>query len=105
MVKWLSGLGWKMRKGRNRRNAPETLFKDDSGMHRQDQMEKIEAMLAEKGRAEGTDVPWGYAVTILKRQSNGEVKSFTDDKVTREHLDGVIAALYKDAKRRGRRVR
>ncbi len=35
-------------------------------------MRKIEAMLAEKGRAEGTAVPWGYAVAILKRQSGGD---------------------------------
>lgn len=107
VIKWLSGLGWKAKKGRNRKNAPETLFKDDSGMSREAKMKKIEAFLAEKGRKEGTDVPWGYAVSILKRQTanapGGQVKSF--EKASPQQLDDVIAALYRDAKRNRRKVR
>lgn len=100
---WLASLGWKSRKGRHRKEAPAELTHDSSGMSREEQMGKIEAMLAEKGRAEGTDVPWGYAVTILKNKSRGKVTSFKDAKP--EHLDMVIAALYNDARRKGRRVR
>jgi hypothetical protein len=60
-------------------------------------------MLAEKGRAEGTDMPWSYAVGILKRQGHmfGEpVKSL--NKANARQLDAVIAALHKDAVRKGR---
>lgn len=61
-------------------------------------MRKIEAQLAEKGRAEGTKVPWGYAVAILKRQSGGVTKCF--EHATVEQLRGVIAALTYDAKKK-----
>ena len=54
---------------RKRRDVPLTLEKDDSGLGRDVYMRKIEAQLAEKGRAEGTKVPWGYAVAILKAVS------------------------------------
>lgn len=64
------------------------------------QIRKIEALLAEKGRIEGTDVPWGYAMAILKRQAG---KSRFQD-ATAEELRGVITALIRDAKRHGRRV-
>ena len=104
---WLTSLGWKARKGKNRRSAPSTLTHDPTGMSREARMEKIEAMLAEKGRVEGTDMPWGYAVSILKRQTanapDGQVRSF--DAASPQQLDDAIAALYKDAKRRGRRAR
>lgn len=100
---WLESLGWRPRRGK-RRSAPKAL---SDGGTRQARMEKIEAMLAEKGRVEGTDMPWGYAVAILKRQTanepGGPVTSL--DKARLSHLDDVIAALYRDAKRRGRRVR
>ena len=39
---------------RKRRDVPLTLEKDDSGLGRDIYMRKIEAMLAEKGHAEGT---------------------------------------------------
>lgn len=107
VLQWLRSLGWKPRKGRNRRAAPATLTHDATGMRREARMEKIEALLAEKGRAEGTDMPWGYAVSILKRQTahdtDGRKKRFED--ATPSQLDDVIAALYRDAKRKGRRVR
>lgn len=79
---------------------PLTLEKDDSGLGRDVYMRKIEAQLAEKGRAEGTKVPWGYAVTILKKQSGGVTKCF--EHATVEQLRGVIAALTYDAKKKGR---
>ena len=63
-------------------------------------MKKIEALLAEKGNAEGTQMPWAYAVGILKRQTNGEVRSL--DKAEPHELDAVIAALVRDARRKGR---
>jgi len=64
------------------------------------QIRKIEALLAEKGRVEGTDVPWGYAVAILKRHTGGQVAKFDD--ASPEQLRGVIAALIRDARRHGR---
>lgn len=107
LLAYFASLGWQAKKGRHRRAAPAELTHDASGMSREDKMGKIEAMLAEKGRVEGTDVPWGYAVTILKNQTanepGGQVKSF--DKASPKQLDGVIAALYKDAKRHKRRLR
>lgn len=66
------------------------------------QIRKIEALLAEKGRVEGTDVPWGYAMAILKRQTGGKVKSFED--ASAMELRGVIVALIRDARKHGRRV-
>ena len=63
-------------------------------------MKKIEALLAEKGRAEGTHMPWGYAVGILKRLTGGAVKSL--DQADEMLLAKVIAALTYDARRKGR---
>lgn len=102
-----ASLGWQAKKGRHRREAPKALAHDATGMNREARLEKIEAMLAEKGRAEGTDMPWGYAMSILKRQTAndpaGQVRSF--DKASAAQLDDVIAALYRDARRKGRRAR
>lgn len=112
LLLWFSELGFKFvtkaRPGRRgskgvRKDAPALLEGDSACLGRTELMEKIEAMLAEKGRAEGTDVPWGYAVAILKRQSGGVIKTF--DHAMPDDLRGVIAALHRDAKRKGRRVR
>ena len=112
LLVWFSELGFKFLKnprvGRRpskgvRKDAPALLEGDPAFLGRTELMEKIEAMLAEKGRVEGTDVPWGYAVAILKRQSGGIIKTFAH--ASPDDLRGVIAALYRDAKRKGRRVR
>ena len=99
---WLSGLGFTAKKGRHKSDAPAILEYDVTSLDRQPRMTKIEAMLAEKGRVEQTDVPWAYAVGILKRQTRNMVKCF--DHASPEQLDDVIAALYKDARRKGRKV-
>lgn len=98
-----AGLGFEAKKGRHRKQAPATLTHDSAHMGREALMQKIEAQLAEKGSAEGTEIPWAYAVGILKRQSGGVTKAFAQ--ATPEQLNAVIAALYRDAKRKGRRVR
>lgn len=98
--------GFKPSKGHARRGVsrkreiPATLSNDDANLGREALMRKIEAQLAEKGRAEGTDVPWAYAVGILKRQSGGVTRCF--EHATPEQLRKVIAALTYDAKRKGR---
>lgn len=61
---------------------------------------QIEALLAEKGRAEGRHVSWGYAAAILKRQSGGMVKHC--DLATAEQLRKLAIALRMDARRKGR---
>lgn len=101
----LAGVGFTPTKGHaragsNRKAIPEALAEDTSGMDRTALMGKIEALLAEKGRVEGTDVPWNYAVGILKKQTGGVVRHF--DHATPGHIRGVIAALTYDAKRKGR---
>lgn len=98
-----SRLGWQKtpRKGAGR--VPNAHAHDASGQSREALLQKIEAMLTEKGKAEGTAVPWAYAVGILKRQSGNVTKSL--DQATREQLADIIAALWRDAKRKGRRVR
>lgn len=88
--------------GCRKRTVPATLAQDDTGQGRKKLMQKIEAQLAEKGRVEGTDMPWAYALGILKKQSGGVTRSL--DQATPEQLTGVIAALARDAKRHGRRV-
>jgi hypothetical protein len=100
---WLQELGWKAKPGRHHKGAPRALDHDDSSLSREALLSKIEAQLAEKGRVEGTDMPWGYAVGILKRQSNGVTKCL--DHADREQLKAVIAALDRDAKRKGRERR
>lgn len=83
-----------------RKQIPATLAHDDAGLDRERYMAKIEALLAEKGRVEGTHMPWGYAVSILKRQTGGKIKSFAQ--ADSAQLRDVIAALVYDAKRKGR---
>ena len=102
LLLWFASLGWEKKAGKQRKGAPNAL-RSDAGLNREALLEKIEAMLAEKGQAEGTGVPWSYAVAILKRQSGGVTKSL--DQADRKQLEGVIAALWRDAKRKGRKVR
>lgn len=91
------------RRGESRkRDVPALLTACGDNLGRRALVEKIEAQLAEKGRIEGTDMPWGYALGILKRQSGGVTRSL--DHATEEQLQGVISALARDAKRKGRRV-
>jgi len=91
------------RRGAQRKKAvPAPLNDENDLLQRKPLMEKIEALLAEKGRVEGSHVPWGYAVAVLKRQSGGVTRCF--EHATPEQLQGVIAALMYDARRHGRRV-
>lgn len=90
------------RRGESRKRLPATLATDDAGLGRKKLMAKIEAQLAEKGRVEGTDMPWAYAVSILKRQSGGVTRCF--EHATPDQLRGVISALARDARRHDRRV-
>lgn len=95
------GVATRRRGAADRRDdVPRILEQDDDGLGRDVYMRKIEAMLAEKGRVEGTVVPWGYAVAILKRQSGGVTRCF--EHATVEQLRAVIAALAYDARRKGR---
>lgn len=87
-------------KANRKREIPATLTHDDANLGREAYMKKIEALLAEKGRVEGTHVPWGYAVGILKRQTGGRLKSL--DQADVPQLRDVIAALVYDARRKGR---
>jgi len=83
-------------------DAPALLYSDPSGLGRTYLMEKISALLSEKGAAEGRYITWNYALGILKRQSGGVVDDW--EKAMPENLRAVIAALYRDAKRKGRRT-
>jgi len=86
-----------------RKAIPATLQPEtDDPLGRTPLMEKIEALLAEKGRVEGTHVPWAYAVAVLKKQSGGVTRCF--EHATPEQLRGVISALTRDARRRNRRA-
>ncbi len=87
-------------KANRKREIPAALTHDDAELGREAYLKKIEALLAEKGRAEGTHMPWGYAVGILKRQTGGAIKSL--DQADALQLRDVIAALVYDARRKGR---
>ena len=109
LVLVMRGYGFKPTKGSAKRKAtrkkaiPATLQSGaNAPLDRKPLMEKIEAQLTEKGRVEGTHVPWGYAVAVLKKQSGGVTRCF--EHATAEQLRGVIAALTRDAKRQGRRA-
>lgn len=56
------------------------------------QLGKIEALLAEAAR------PWEYAIALAKRMYQKEALEFCDQ----AQLQGVIAALVRDAQRHGR---
>lgn len=80
------------------KGAPKALF--DAMDHRYPRFCKIEAQLAEKAAQEKKYVGWGYALGIVKRQSKGVITDLDD--ATAEALDGVIAALNRDALRKKR---
>lgn len=84
-------------------DAPALLYSDASGLSRCGSMSKIQALLAEKGKAEGQYIRWSYALGILKRQTKGVVAEW--DNATPRQLDAVIAALSRDAERKGRRAK
>lgn len=83
-------------------DAPALLHHDASGLSRCGSMRKIQALLAEKGKAEGKYIRWSYALGILKRQTKGVTADWED--ATPHQLDAVIAALSKDAQRKRRRT-
>lgn len=87
-------------KANRKRDIPAALTHDDAELGREAYLKKIEALLAEKGRVEGTHMPWGYAVGIHKRQTGGRLKSL--DQADEMLLAKVIAALVYDARRKGR---
>lgn len=70
---------------------------------REDRIDTIKDLLADKAHAEGGDISLGYAVGILKRQTKNTVISL--DKATPAQLDDVIAALRRNAQVRARRNR
>ena len=90
-------MGFQPAPGKRKRSAPKGLSGADS---RARYLKKLEALLAEKGRAEGQAVPWDYAAAILKRQTGGRVTCV--DKAGAEDLRKVIAALVYDARRKDR---
>lgn len=83
-------------------DAPALLHHDANGLSRCGSMRKIQALLAEKGKAEGKYIRWSYALGILKRQTKGVTADWED--ATPRQLDAVIAALSKDAQRKRRRT-
>lgn len=100
LILHLQDRGWKAKRGsaargRNRKAIPRSLGSDQ-------QMKKIEALLAEKGRVEGTHMPWEYALGVLRKQTKGEVLAL--EHADGKQLGGVIAALVRDAQRKGRYV-
>ena len=64
---------------------------------------KINALLTEKGKKEGNFVSLEYAEGILRNMTRGEKTDLRP--ATPVQLRGVIAALTKDAGRKGRRTR
>lgn len=95
-------LGWQEapRKAAAKDPKPKTMRPESPQDARIAMLYKVEAMLAEKGRKEGTYVPWSYAVAILQRQCGVERLEWASP----EQLAAVIAALDRDAKRKGRRT-
>lgn len=100
-------LGWqekpRAKAAKDRHGLPRPLRKNAahsaSTLDREALLQKVQALLSEKGSAEGSYVSWDYALAILKRQCGVERL----DWATPEQLVGLIAALDKDAKRKGRR--
>ncbi len=102
-------LGWQAKRGAAKRGARRDpgvaalLAGDAANLGREALMEKIEALLAEKGRVEGTHMPWAYAMGILKQQTKGAIRDFRQ--ATPNQLRDVMLALLRDAQRKGRKTR
>lgn len=95
VLHWLSELGFMS-------NRPFYARRDYTRWGEAALIEKINALLAEKGQKEtGTFLGMEYAEGILKRQTRGEAESVY--RATPKQLRAVIAALDKDASRKGRR--
>ena len=101
LVGYLERMGWEPstpRTVRDSHGTPHILKHDDAGMHRERQVGKIEALLAELGRFDGRYVPWAYAAAILKRQCGVTRLEWASP----EQLTKVIAALNKTLSRKMR---
>ena len=98
-------LGWQQKVGKEGRAATvehPLLYHDPTGLGRDRQMQKIQALLLEKGNIEDRAISFQYALAILKRQTGGVVTSF--DNASPVHLKGVITALARHAERKGSRA-
>ena len=96
-----AGRGSAPRGADRRKVIPDNLKSDDPlRPGRCGLIRKIEALLAEKGRYEGSHVPWAYAQAILRRHTgNPQATLFYADV---DDLRYVVAALVRDARRHGR---
>lgn len=86
----LKACGFKAARGSAHPGKPHNLASEERGP----QLKKIEAMLAEANRA------WAYADGIAKHMFHVERVAFCNP----AQLQGIIAALVKDAQRHGRRT-
>ncbi|HEU6435846.1 MAG TPA: phage protein GemA/Gp16 family protein [Nitratidesulfovibrio sp.] len=109
LLLYFQTLGWQAKRGSAKRGARRDpgvaalLAGDAASLGREALMEKIEALLAEKGRVEGTHMPWAYAMGILKQQTKGAIRDFRQ--ASPDQLRDVMLALLRDAKRKGRKTR
>ena len=99
LLRHFQELGWSPAPSKAAARAPRPR-QPKAAPGREAQLSKIEALLTEKGRAEGSYVSWDYATAILQRQCQVERLEWA----TPEQLVGVIAALARDARRKGRRT-
>lgn len=86
----LKACGFQTARGRAHPGKPHNLASGERGP----QLKKIEALLAEAAR------PWAYADGMAKRMYHVERVAFCNP----AQLQGIIAALVKDAQRHNRRT-
>lgn len=100
-------LGWQATPGRTRKRdkhgAPKNLARNGrkgaaKPYDRSALLTKIEALLADKGAAQGQHIPWDYAAAILKRMYKVDRMEWA----TAEQLRGVMVALMQGGKRKKR---
>ncbi len=82
LVEHFRSRGWQEKPRRGKPKPPSS---------KQDQVDKIGALLAEIHRVSGKSMPWSYAVAILRRQGGPEKLEWA----TPKQLRAVIAALAK----------